>query len=102
TLSFLLLAYANNMVYLFVIDLLFGNTMPRPRKPRHIGCRPPASCFKPNGIPASNLQAETLDADELEALRLADLLQMNQIDAAQCMGVSRQTFGNIVKCARHK
>ncbi len=29
--------------------------MPRPKKPRTIGCLPKASCFKPNGIPAHNL-----------------------------------------------
>jgi len=48
--------------------------MPRPKKPRTIGCLPKASCFKPNGIPAHNLPRIALDADELEALRLADVV----------------------------
>ncbi|HAS6361615.1 TPA: DUF134 domain-containing protein [Vibrio vulnificus] len=76
--------------------------MPRPKKPRTIGCLPKASCFKPNGIPAHNLPRIALEADELEALRLADVLQLHQLEAAQSMGVSRQTFGNIIKRARNK
>lgn len=40
--------------------------------------------------------------DELEALRLADLEGLYQADAALKMGVSRQTFGNIVESARNK
>ncbi len=40
--------------------------------------------------------------DELEALRLADLDGLYQATAAARMGVSRQTFGNIVERARRK
>ena len=40
--------------------------------------------------------------EELEALRLADKEGLSQLDAATQMGVSRQTFGNIVNCARSK
>lgn len=48
------------------------------------------------------LQEVTLDADELEAIRLADLEGMYHEDAAQEMGVSRQTFGRIISSARRK
>ncbi len=48
------------------------------------------------------LQEVILDADELEAIRLADLEGMYQEDAATAMGVSRQTFGRIVSSARKK
>lgn len=41
-------------------------------------------------------------ADEVEAIRLADLEQLYQEDAAQKMKVSRQTFGRIVESARAK
>jgi predicted DNA-binding protein (UPF0251 family) len=44
----------------------------------------------------------TILPDELEALRLADLEGMSQQEAAEQMGVSRQTFGNTVKKARWK
>ena len=50
----------------------------------------------------SELDASPLAADELEALRLVDLNGLSQQDAAQELGVSRQTLGNIVSAARHK
>ena len=40
--------------------------------------------------------------DELEAIRMADLESMYQEEAAELMGVSRQTFGNILKAAHAK
>lgn len=43
-----------------------------------------------------------LSVDELEAVRLADLEGLYQEDAAQSMGVSRQTFANILGTARSK
>nr|WP_086939421.1 DUF134 domain-containing protein [Thaumasiovibrio occultus] len=76
--------------------------MVRPKKDRHIcGCAP-FHCFKPNGIPLGELDQVSLLPDELEALRLADVEGLSQLDAAAQMNISRQTFGNIVKQARHK
>jgi uncharacterized protein len=43
-----------------------------------------------------------LTVDEFEALRLADYEGLYQEQAAQRMGVSRQTFGRIVESARRK
>lgn len=43
-----------------------------------------------------------LSIDELEALHLADIEKMHQVDAAELMGVSRQTFGRIVDSAHSK
>ena len=40
--------------------------------------------------------------DELEAIRLADLDELYQQEAASNMNVSRQTFGNIIRSAHHK
>jgi len=76
--------------------------MPRPFKNRKINGLFNADCYKPNGIPLSMLEQIDLSVDELEALRLADLENMYQDAAAGKMGVSRQTFGNIVKTARKK
>ncbi|EGU32544.1 hypothetical protein VIS19158_12882 [Vibrio scophthalmi LMG 19158] len=50
----------------------------------------------------TELQHIELQAEELEALRLADQEGLSQLDAAAQMQVSRQTFGNIVKRARAK
>jgi predicted DNA-binding protein (UPF0251 family) len=44
----------------------------------------------------------TLRCDEAESVRLADLQGLYQADAANRMGVSRQTFGRIVESARRK
>jgi predicted DNA-binding protein (UPF0251 family) len=76
--------------------------MPRPLCPRRIAHRPPATYFKPAGIPLYDLQEITLAADEMEAVRLADDEDLYNIEAAERMGVSRQTFDRIVRRARRK
>jgi predicted DNA-binding protein (UPF0251 family) len=49
-----------------------------------------------------NLDEVALELDEIEAIRLADLEALYQVDAAARMGVSRQTFGNIINRAHKK
>ncbi len=48
------------------------------------------------------LESVELAADELEAIRLTDLEGMYQEQAAEQMGVSRQTLGAILKRAHKK
>ena len=48
------------------------------------------------------LEEVCLGIDELEAVRLSDLQEMYQADAAEKMEVSRQTFGNILKSVHAK
>lgn len=76
--------------------------MPRPCKNRKINGRFDVTYFKPAGIPMRDLEEVSLGIDELEAIRLADMEELYQTDAADKMGVSRQTFGNIVKSAHKK
>lgn len=76
--------------------------MARPVKNRHVCCVPIASYFKPVGIPLRELEEVVLGLDELEALRLADLDGLYQVDVAERMGVSRQTVGNILTAAHRK
>jgi len=76
--------------------------MPRPIKNRRISCVPAARYFKPVGIPLRELEEIVLGMDELEAMRLADLEGLYQADAAEKMGVSRQTIGNILNNAHRK
>ena len=76
----------------------------RPKIKRHI-CkehRAKFSLFKPNGVPTSELTKTPLEKDEFEAVRLVDMLQLSQQDAAVKMQVSRQTFANILKSSRKK
>jgi hypothetical protein len=60
------------------------------------------SCFKPRGIPLDRLEEVILKLDEWEALRLADWEGLYQEEAAGRMGISRQTFGNIIESAHKK
>jgi predicted DNA-binding protein (UPF0251 family)/predicted Fe-Mo cluster-binding NifX family protein len=69
---------------------------------RRLGAPIPSRVFKPAGIPALELEEIVLGFDEAEAIRLADLEGLYQEAAARSMGVSRQTFGRIVECARRK
>lgn len=56
----------------------------------------------PVGVPPGRLQAVFLQLDELEALRLCDLLGQEQEEAAQSMGVSRATVQRLLASARAK
>ena len=76
--------------------------MPRPCKCRRISCDPGSDYFKPRGVPLRGLEEVKLGLDELEAIRLADLEMMYQEDAAVKMGISRQTFGNLINSAHKK
>ncbi len=58
--------------------------------------------FKPQGIPMRILEQISLTVDEFEAVRLADLQGLYQADAAERMGISRQTFGRILDSAHQK
>lgn len=76
--------------------------MARPIKCRRISCTPAARYFKPVGIPLRELDEIVLGLDELEAMRLADLEGLYQVDAAAKMDISRQTIGNILNSAHRK
>ena len=76
--------------------------MARPHKFRKISCLPDVPYFKPAGIPVRRLQEIILTIDEYEALRLADLEKLYHENAARKMGISRQTFGNILTKAHYK
>ena len=76
--------------------------MTRPKRCRRINSTPGSSYFKPRGIPLSELEEVALSVDEYEAIRLADLEALYQEQAAERMGVSRQTFGRIIESAHKK
>ena len=74
--------------------------MARPCCPRRIATLPGVVYFKPAGIPLRELEERVLSLDEFEALRLADVDGLPQLDAARLMGISRQTFSRILARAR--
>lgn len=76
--------------------------MPRPKKPRQCGGKTCPRAFKPNRIPMDRLERIALAGDELEALRLCDLLGLTQEEAGASMGISRGTVQRILSEARRK
>ena len=76
--------------------------MPRKKCKRHISFEPGVTYYKPAGIPRRELEEIVLEADEIEAIRLANLEEMYQEEAAKNMGISRQTFGRILTSANKK
>jgi predicted DNA-binding protein (UPF0251 family) len=76
--------------------------VPRPRKHRRLKHAHQPAVYKPVGVPLGVLDRTILLDEELEALRLADLEQRYQEDAAEQMAVSRSTFQRIVTEARRK
>ncbi|MGQ1783562.1 MULTISPECIES: DUF134 domain-containing protein [unclassified Saccharicrinis] len=76
--------------------------MPRTKGCRNIGQFPNVYIFKPAGIRACELQEVVVELDEYEAIRLADEQGLYHAEAADEMGVSRQTFGRILEKARKK
>jgi len=63
---------------------------------------PEITYFKPAGIPLRNLPEVILNFDELEALRLAELEDLDQESAAKKMKISRITFQRILHRAHKK
>jgi len=74
----------------------------RPKKTRWIKCLPGERCFKPVCKPLNRVKDVCLSLDEFEAVRLADLVGLKQIDAAKRLKISRPTFSRIVSSARNK
>ena len=71
----------------------------RPKKTRNVNSKPKILVFSPRGKPGRPDEVE-LKYEELEALKLADLNKLRQIDAAKGMGISRQSFGRVLNRAR--
>jgi predicted DNA-binding protein (UPF0251 family)/predicted Fe-Mo cluster-binding NifX family protein len=76
--------------------------MPRPRCISNIGFLPRVTYFKPAGIKMGDIEEVVLHHDELEALRLKDLLGIPQEEAAAQMNVSQPTFHRLLLSAHEK
>jgi predicted DNA-binding protein (UPF0251 family) len=76
--------------------------MPRPTKYRKVEFFPKDTYFVPLGKPKCELDEVILKLEELEAIRLKDIEDLNQEECAEKMEVSRQTFQNIIDSARKK
>jgi len=76
--------------------------MARPIKPRRVLFDPNVTYFKPRAVPLSMLEEMDLGVDELEALRLCDFKNLDQITAAKKMKISQSTLQRILTSARKK
>lgn len=81
--------------------------MSRPKKQRCVELRPCVNAFLPvqNSPAAQTIEITEcicLELDEMEAIRLADYCNLYHEEAARRMGVSRVTFGRILKKGRQK
>lgn len=74
--------------------------MPRRPRCRKVECEPEVKYFKPQGIPLSDLQEVILKVEELEAIRLKYVMNLEQEDCAHMMRVSRPTFQRILLSAQ--
>ncbi len=76
--------------------------MPRRRKrrgERRVGAIPKRRCFSP---PEGEAKEVVLRVEEVETLRLVDLKNLTQEEAAREMDISRKTLWNDLKSARKK
>jgi predicted DNA-binding protein (UPF0251 family) len=76
--------------------------MVRPLKPRRVLFDPNVVYFKPRAVPLAVLDEVDLNVDELEALRLCDLKDLEQKEAAREMKISQSTLQRILTSARKK
>jgi len=74
----------------------------RPKIKRFVRFFPEITYFKPAGIPLRQLLEVVLTLDEIESMRLAELNDLDQKDAARKMRISRITFQRILHQAHKK
>ncbi len=74
----------------------------RPVKKRLIQIDPKATYFKPRAVPLFELEEVILERYEIETLRLCDLKDQCQTEAAKKMGVSQSTLQRNLCIARRK
>lgn len=73
--------------------------MVRPRLCRKIRFKPKTTFFKPQGVPLRHLDVVNLSTEEIEALRLKNIIGLDQIEAAKKMNTSQSTFQRIINSA---
>ncbi len=76
--------------------------MPRPKIHRCLQFNPNVSYFKPRGIPLRDLEEVELLPDEVEALKLYLVDDLDQTQSAEKMKISQPTFARILNSANKK
>ena len=76
--------------------------MPRPKLCRRVEFNPNITYFKPRGVPMSMLDEVQLTTEEVEALRLKNIKDLDQNECAKKMKTSQSTFQRILSSAYKK
>ena len=76
--------------------------MVRPRKLKKVHFEPDVTYFKPQGVPLNELEDVIISIDELETLRLSNLENLSQSEAAKKMEIHQSTFQRTLTRARKK
>lgn len=79
-----------------------NDSMPRPRMCRRVRFNPKVTYFKPRGVPIRDLEIVHISKEEAEALRLKEVLELEQVECAEKMNTSQSTFQRILARARKK
>lgn len=81
---------------------VLNNIMTRPRLCRRISFDPNVTYFKPQGVPMRFLEVVELTREELEAIRLKNMKDLEQTEAAKKMNTSQSTFQRILSSCYKK
>lgn len=76
--------------------------MPRNKAKCLINFDPKITYFKPRGVPLCSLEVMILSGEEIEALRLKGIEELDQISCAKKMNISQSTFHRILQSAIKK
>ena len=76
--------------------------MARPKRIKFVQFEPDITYFKPRGVPLAFLEEVIIPVEEFESLRLAELLNLEQSQAAKRMKISRTTFQRLLHSAHQK
>jgi len=76
--------------------------MTRPRLCRRVVFSPRVIYFKPQGVPLKFLEVVRLTLEEVEAIRLKNIKDLDQIECAKLMKTSQSTFQRILSSAHKK
>jgi predicted DNA-binding protein (UPF0251 family) len=76
--------------------------MPNTMKYRRVSSLPGITYFKPAGIPLRSLEEICISIEEIEAIKLKDIENLDQEQCAKNMNISRTTFQRVLESARKK
>jgi len=85
-----------------VVCKMYAKCRGRPKYPRWVEHIPEITYFEPIKNPPPGLAAVCLSVEELEAMRLVDLEELQQEQAAVKMGISRKALWTELQNARKK